>query len=188
MEAAEPILRTLSRAESENFAFFRVSPLNRMQRFVVLDARDFEGYQMLKYERMKREDETRVYLWVTDFGPDASIVTKSIGLEPTYVQIAGRPNAQFPKMTNRIHCWEFHSPLSLDSHIDEHFDALLQLLEPHAAAIKTASLTFRAGINSAVYYYENFTPGIHLSEHAVKVIASMNISVDFDLYFIGDKE
>lgn len=134
-----------------------------------------------------KSDKTHVYLWVTNFGQDAAVVTELIGLEPSYIEIPGQPRPHPSKMVGRRHCWELHSPLPLTAHIDDHFDALLHLLEPHAAAISNVSTVFKAGINAAVYYYKDFQPGIHLSAHAVKVLAAMNLSVDFDLYFIGEK-
>lgn len=136
---------------------------------------------------LKKKDDTRVYLWVADYGEDASVVTQLIGLEPTQIKVPGQPNPNFPKMINRRHFWELYSPLPSTAHIDEHFEALLQLLEPHAANIRRATEIYKAGINSAVYYYEDFSPGIHLIENTVKVIASMNLSVDFDLYFFDNE-
>ncbi len=144
-------------------------------------------HPVLKCRTMK-SDETRVYLWVTNFGEDASVVTQLIGLEPTFIKRAGQPNQQFPKTLNRIHCWELGSPLPPTAHINAHIDALLELLEPHAAGVKAIAELFEAGINAVVYYYEDFTPGIHLSAHAINRMAAMNLSVDFDLYFLGAEE
>jgi hypothetical protein len=132
-----------------------------------------------------KADETRIYLWVTDYGQDASVVTQLIGVEPTYIKSLGQPNPQFPKMTCRMHSWEFHSPLPLLAHVNEHFEALLQLLEPHAIRIEAASRKYKAGINVMLEYREDFTPGFHLSEEIIKTVASMNLSIDFDLYFFG---
>ncbi len=131
-----------------------------------------------------RKDETRAYLWVSGFGEDASIVTKMIGLEPTHIKVAGQPNPKHPKAAYRWHSWELHSSLPSSAHVDEQIEDLLRVLEPHAAAIKTASATFKAGISVAIYYYGDFMPGIHLSEHAINVIARMSLSIDFDLYFL----
>ncbi len=133
-----------------------------------------------------KKDDTRVYLWVSDFGEDASVVTKTIGLEPTHIKVAGEPNPKYPKMINRGNSWELHSSLPSSAHIDEHIEALLRVLEPHATAVKAVSETFNVGISTAVYYYEDYTPGIHLTEHAISALASMGLSMDFDLYFLKD--
>jgi hypothetical protein len=137
-------------------------------------------HKMLKHNF----DESRAYLWVRDYGEDASVVTNLIGMEPTYVQVTGQPMPQFPKMLARVHCWKLHSPLPSDAHLDDHIEALLGLLEPHAAAVRAASERFEAGVNVYVYYHRDFNPGINLSQRAVQLLASMNLSIDFDLYFL----
>lgn len=134
-----------------------------------------------------KQDETRVYLWFIDYGEEASIVTQLVGIEPTLIGVPGQPNAQFPQITHRVHKWEFYSPLDLSAHIDQHFAALLHLLEPHAEAIKTATQRWKGGLNAAVYYYQDVTPGIHLPARLIKVVASMNLSIDLDLYFLKDE-
>ena len=131
-------------------------------------------------------DETLVYLWFMDYGEDASIVTRAVGLEPTYVCVPGQPNAQTSKMIHRVHKWEFYSPLPTSAHIDEHFEALLKLLEPRAPAINKAACRWSAGLNAAVIYYQDFTPGIHFSADSLRVIASLNLPIDLDLYFLGE--
>lgn len=133
------------------------------------------------------QDDTRVYLWVKDFGNNADIVTKIIGIEPTYIHIQGQQNPQFPRLTNRIHSWQLQSPLSRLSHIDEHFDSLMQLLESRMAAVKNISTMFNAGINCTVNY-KDWTPGIHLSKYVIRFAAEMNLSIDFDLYFRAESE
>lgn len=132
----------------------------------------------------QKSDESRAYLWVHDFGDDASAVTSMIGLEPTYIQVAGCPVPRAPTMIARVHRWVLDSPLTPDAHLDDHVEALLQLLEPHAEKVKAASETFKAGIYAVVYYHKDFNPGHGLSAHHVKLIASMNLSIDYDLYFL----
>lgn len=134
----------------------------------------------------EKQDTTGVYLWVMDYGEDASVVTKLLGLEPTRICIPGQPGSPTSRVPSRHHGWEFNSPLPLTAHIDEHLEALLQVLEPHAEAIRAASEKFKVGINSYVYYYVDWQPGIHLTERSVRLLADMNLSVDFDLYYLGD--
>ena len=132
-----------------------------------------------------KTDETRVYLWFTNYGDDAAIVTRAIGLQPTLVCVPGKTHALFPKMTYKAHKWELSSPLGLSAHIDEHFEVLLRLIESHAEAIRVATQLWTGGINAAVYY-QNWTPGIHFSAALLKIAARMNLSIDLDLYFLGD--
>jgi len=134
------------------------------------------------------KDETRVYFWVQDFGEDASVVTELIDIEPTFIKLAGQPNPEFPKTTVRWNSWQISSSLPSHAHVNNHLESLVKTLQPRTDAIKTASNMYRAGINCVMYYYEDFTPGIHISEDIIQKISSMNISIDIDLYFLQSKD
>ncbi len=134
-----------------------------------------------------KQDETRVYLWFMNYGEDATGVTRLIGMKPTSIGIPGQPNAQFPKMIHRVHKWQLYSPLDSSAHIERHFEALLHLIESHKEAIKAATELWSSGLNAAVYYHQDFTPGIHLSAKTLKLVADMNLSIDLDLYFLPNE-
>ncbi len=133
-----------------------------------------------------KQDETHVYLWFMNYGDDAAVVTRLLGIEPTFIGVPDQPNARFPKMTHRIHKWQLCGPLDSSFHIEQHLAALLHLLEPHSEAIKAASKLWNGGINAAIYYQDS-TPGIHLSAKTLELVAHMNLSIDLDLYFLQDE-
>ena len=90
-------------------------------------------------------------------------------------------------MISRANVWQLNSSLPISAHVEEHIEALLSLLELRAEAIATL-MSFHqaeAGINCAIYY-EDFTPGIHLSQNITKRIAALGLYIDLDLYFLGD--
>ena len=119
-----------------------------------------------------------------DYGDDAAVVTSLVGLEPTFVCIPGQTNPLFPKMTHRVHKWKLYSPLDFSAHIDDHFEALLRLLEPRAQAIRAASELWTSGLNAAVDY-QDWTHGIHFSADVLEMATRMNLPIDLDLYFWG---
>ncbi len=92
-------------------------------------------------------------------------------------------------MVSRANVWQLNSPLPISAHVEEHIEALLSLLEPRSDAISTLAQVHQAqvGINCAIYY-EDFTPGIHLSQDITKRIAVLGLYVDLDLYFLGNSE
>jgi hypothetical protein len=102
------------------------------------------------------------------------------------VLIAGHPNPKFPKMLSRANAWFLKSSLPISSPVEEHLEALLLVLESRAKAIATLLNVYQAeaGLNCAIYY-ENFTPGIHLSRSITRRTAALGLYVDLDLYFLG---
>ena len=81
--------------------------------------------------------------------------------------------------------WRFQSPLPLETHAEKHLEALLSLLEPHAAMIRECAAEFSVELACAIYY-EDFTPGIHFSSEILQRIAALGIPLDLDLYFLRD--
>jgi hypothetical protein len=138
---------------------------------------------------MEIETELNVYFGIFKFGDDLSKVTKIIGTEPDKSWIKGEHYSQkFPKAIRTHSRWQLNSGLDKNNSFDEHIAALLKRLEPLRDKIKILSDQFEVGICCAIYTYEA-NPGIHLSENIVQRIASLGLSIDFDMYcFNEDKE
>jgi len=130
------------------------------------------------------ENESHVFLAVSDFGTDASVVTSLLGFAPTSAWLAGDPLPNHPTARRTHSRWSFHSPLPLHAHADNHFEALLTLLEPHAPRIRECAASFSTQLSCAIYY-RDFSPGIHLSASVLQRITALGIPLDFDLYFLG---
>lgn len=74
--------------------------------------------------------QTHVYFIVGDFGDDPGVVTALVGAEPTRAYRKGdlMPNTSHG-VRYREAGWVLDSPLPISAHADEHFEALVQLLE-----------------------------------------------------------
>lgn len=129
-----------------------------------------------------RADESHVFLAVIDFGDDPSVVTSLLGLSPTSAWLTGDPLPNHSTAKRNHSRWTFQSPLPLHAHVE----ALLPLLEPYSASIRECAARFPTELRCAIYYYRDFTLGIHLSESALQRITALGVSLDFDLYFLGD--
>ncbi len=127
-------------------------------------------------------DRNHVAFCVFEFGDDIATVTDMMGVEPTEAWIKGEPTPKAPRNHSR---WVLKIPLDLDRHIEDHLEALLQLLEARHEAVTSVAARYEAGIMCAIYY-EDFTPGFHLSEDLVRRIANLGLCMDFDLYFLGE--
>jgi Domain of unknown function (DUF4279) len=131
------------------------------------------------------QDKSHVFLKVLDFGDDPSLVTSRIGLAPTSAWRLGDPMPPHPTATRNHSRWSFQSPLPLETHVEKHLETLLSLLEPQATSIRECAAEFSVELCCAIYY-EDFTPGIHLSSEIVQRIAALGIPLDLDLYFLGE--
>jgi hypothetical protein len=90
-----------------------------------------------------------------------------------------------PTATRNHSRWSFQSPLPLEAHVEKHFEALLPLLEPHAASIRECAAEFSVELCCAIYHH-HCTGGIHLSAEILTRITALGIPLDLDLYFLGD--
>ncbi len=131
------------------------------------------------------ENDSHVFLAVFDFGTDMNVVTSLLGFAPTSAWLAGDPLPNHPTARRTHSKWSFHSPLPLHAHPNNHLDALLTLLEPHAARIRECAARFSTQVSCAIYY-RDFAPGIHLSPSILQRITALDIPLDFDLYFLGE--
>ncbi len=131
-------------------------------------------------------NKSHIRFCVYDFGDDPSVVTKSIGLEPTKSFSKGQ---SIPNQQNAFwhrSAWELQSPLPLSDEIEAHLGALLTVLESNIESVRKAKEIFEAGISCAIYYHEGFNQGILLPEAMVRRIAKLGLSIDFDLYFLAE--
>ena len=133
----------------------------------------------------ERADESHVSLCVFGFGDDPGVVTSVLGIAPTTAWAKGDPLPRHPKARRTHSRWTLQSPLPLQAHVDDHIEALLSLLEPLTERIRDCAERFPTEFGCAIYYYQDFTPGIHFSEQAVQRTAALGLAIDLDLYFLG---
>lgn len=134
------------------------------------------------------KNESHVGFCVYEFGNDPSVVTNLICLAPTKSWLVGDPIFNHPTATRSNTKWEFESPLPLESDVEDHIEALLSVLEENVEGVSKAVEHFSAEIRCTIYYYENScNQGFNLSENVIARIAKLGLSIDFDLYFLGNE-
>ena len=133
------------------------------------------------------DHDAHVFFAVFEFGQDGSVVTQLAGFEPTELWVVGQPMRKRPDVTHKHSRWTFKSPLPLDAHVEEHLDALLSALEPHAVGVQAIRAQFPAEIGCAVYF-RTFTQGIHLGHSVLSRATALGLDIDLDMYFLGDAE
>ena len=134
---------------------------------------------------MSRE-EAGVYFGVFGFGDDPSDVTKIMGVEPSRSWIKGEPTSYKLWGVQSHSRWELRTPADPSLSLEDQLIALLLLLQDYKAQIHEVSEKYEAGICCYAYYYSEFNPGLHLSESIIRRLADLRLSIDFDLYFLGE--
>ena len=129
--------------------------------------------------RAESADEYRVYLWISGF-EDADDVTRLVGIEPSRVV------ANDSGSTPRSQVCEY-GPVeySADS-IPKQLEALFRTLNASFAGFSKASRKYDAGVNCVAYLRGECNPTLAISAEQVAALARLGLSIDFDVYFLGD--
>lgn len=135
---------------------------------------------------MSEEYKTYAYFWISGFDVPIQDISKKLGLEPTDAWNKGDPSKYL--LQRKQSTWRYYSPLPrTEMFLDAHIKALINILAERREIIKELKKQYEAGI-SCVGYYKCANPGFHLDEDIIKDMASLNLSVDFDLYCLGESD
>jgi hypothetical protein len=130
----------------------------------------------------------RIRMYFAAFGdwstPDP--VSAVIGREPTSFKVKGERINQSSLLRKRS-IWAIDSGLPEHAEVGEHLAALLTQLEAHVAGVRSLASSSDVGIQCAAYWHTS-QPGFHLSRELLSRVAALGVSLDFDMYCIGDEE
>jgi hypothetical protein len=129
-------------------------------------------------------DRTHVSFVVFEVGNDLQAVTKLMDIAPTDAWRVGDPVPDQPTTTRNHSQWTLASGCGLEAPVEDHLHALLTILEERRQRIREVALRYAVELQCAIYYEED-TPGIHLSEDVVRRVAALGLAIDLDLYFVG---
>ncbi len=118
-------------------------------------------------------------LAVRGFGSDPGVVTQLLGMVPTSEFRIGEPQSPGSKRGNRQSGWNFESPLPDDASPAEHLEALIPLLEPHAARIVECSSRFSTRINCCILHNHAMPPSLQVSPVLLQRIAALKVPLLF---------
>ena len=71
---------------------------------------------------------------------------------------------------------------------EDQLDELLGILEARRDQVRRVVERFEAGICCTAKYRDTVNPGFLVSERAIRRMASLEVSCDFDLYILGGAE
>lgn len=130
---------------------------------------------------MEKAPEHHVYFAVFDFGDDPAIITRAMGLEPTWAWIKGDVIANSRRGRQTHSRWVLQSTRPLAEPIEAHVENLLPRLESRREAVVDVRTRFKARLVVAAYWYAA-NQGFRLTADVLQRIAALGLEVDFDVY------
>jgi hypothetical protein len=115
-----------------------------------------------------------------DFDPIE--ITKSIGIEPSETWRKGDRNEQ-THFERRFSRWSLNSRLSETATLEDQIADVLEQLKPRAEAILGIQETLDGWLQLVGWFYRDY-PGLHFSQELITGLAQLNLSVDFDFYYM----
>ena len=134
-----------------------------------------------------KKNETKAYFNFRNFDCEPDYITEKLGIEPRTAGVAGDPHPVGAGKTIplRESLWSLQSPIEVHNPVEEHVQALLDLLEKRAEPLKEFTNKYESTLYIAIYYYE-VNPAICLDKDLIKRIADLHIDIDFDIFCLGE--
>jgi Domain of unknown function (DUF4279) len=118
--------------------------------------------------------------------PTPDPVSAIIGLGPTNFRVKGE-RVERSAILRKQSKWSIDSGLPEHADLAEHLESLLAILEEHKTGVREVALTAEVGIQCAAYWHTS-QPGFHLSRELLSRVAALGLSLDFDMYCMGEEE
>ena len=135
----------------------------------------------------KVQPEFHVRLIIADEACSPAEITKQTGLVPSRTWHRG-DNRPKTALVERDNGWQLESPLPKSSPLVQHFDYILSTIEPGCRQLKQFTKRHESVLACAVYFDDHEPmPEIHLDHTVIARLADLNLSVDIDLYCIGEE-
>ena len=134
------------------------------------------------------KNELHVNFCIFNFTESVEEITGIMGCPPSKAWLkGGKYNERHPNLKATHSRWVLNSGLELNSSFEEHLESLLNALENVKENLKTILKNYESGIVVAAYYYET-NPGFSMPNKLLKRMAQLGVGINFDLYYLGDKE
>src|SRR5258708_6300525 len=120
--------------------------------------------------------------------PDATVVTKALGIEPTRSHNAGEAHGSLRPIPWKHGQWALESQLPEASELEAHLDWLLARLLPvrdRVLTVLAADQRLRASFFCGLWM-SNENEGLELSPRLLEGISSLSAELDLDIYYEGD--
>ena len=128
-----------------------------------------------------RENEYSAYFTVTgEFDPKS--ITEQIGIEPTSSWKKSDRNEK-THLERKFNRWSLHSRLDKFALLEAHIADALEQLKPKAEQLRQILKGNEGGMQLVGWLYKDY-PGLHFEKELVVGLAELELSVDFDFYYL----
>ena len=143
----------------------------------------------MEYAINMERNEIKASFNIRGFDCEPTDITKKLGIKPDNAGIEGDPHPVGAGRTVPLRgsLWSLKSVLDVHRSVEDHIEALLEVLEAHSEPLKELARKYESKLFVAIYYYE-VNPSILLSNSVLRRIADLNIALDFDIYCLADNE
>jgi len=128
-------------------------------------------------------NQNKVFIRLRNFDCHVEKITSMLKLNPTKGWTKGDliPNRQnaYRKQSR----WELIAPVSPEDDVSKHIDFLLDAIEPKKAAFKKLINQYDGELTIVSHLTKDCCLSARLHNHAIKRIAALGLSIDFDLHF-----
>lgn len=122
---------------------------------------------------------------IYDADLSAAQITKKAGIPPDFAASKGEVReVGRAKIILQNSIWEIKSKLNPEEELEAHLVNLLSLLQDHIEGIRKLTSQYESHIKLAVYFY-SANQGILLPPSVLKQVSDLNVTLDFDLYYLG---
>lgn len=121
---------------------------------------------------------TRVALEVYDYPGDLEEISRQMHIAPTTTQ-EGDPGRSEARR------WSIASGVSESRPIEEHIDALLEKIHPHASELRNISTIARCRLSAGLEYTE-LNPEITFRPDILRKIADLGVELWLDIYNLSE--
>ena len=134
---------------------------------------------------MTKDNEQYAYLTITgDFDPAS--ITARLGIDPSESWQKGTRNER-THYERKFSRWSLNSRLDKSATLEEHVRDVVDQSRAHAAAIRDIGGEFKCWIQLVGYFYNDY-PGFGLDNDLIVGLASLNVGIDCDFYYLYSHE
>jgi hypothetical protein len=134
---------------------------------------------------MTKDNEQYAYFTLTgDFDP--KVITERLGVEPSESWRKG-DRSERTHYERKFSRWSLNSRLDHAASLEEHVRDVLDQTRDHAAAIREIGEEFNCWVQ-LVGFFHNHYPGFGLDSNLIAGLASLNVAIDCDFYYLYSHE
>lgn len=114
-------------------------------------------------------------------------VSLALGLEPSRVVVTAMSDPASPTGTTELHLWQLLSPLPETAGPNAHVERLVEILSPHAEAVRTLADRSDGSVHCHIEYRRPPCPAeLEVRRSTVQALAKMGLAMSFDVFFLPE--